>query len=95
MSTITEELSATSVSFVTSVNDENASAHNNISKNNDNFYIPGEEMGRQMTIAIYPVIIFIGTIGNILTIFVMRRGSLKESSTCFYLAVLAFSDTCE
>ena len=40
-----------------------------------------------------PIIISFGTIGNILTFFVMQRGSLKHSSTCFYMSILALADT--
>ena len=35
----------------------------------------------------------LGGIGNILTIIVMQRGSLKDVSTCFYMSVLAVADT--
>ena len=38
------------------------------------------------------VLLIIGTVGNILTITVMRRGSLKKISTCFYMSVLALGD---
>ena len=41
----------------------------------------------------FPIIIVLGTIGNLLTFVVMRRGSLKRSSTCFYMAILALADT--
>ena len=34
-----------------------------------------------------------GGFGNILTFIVMRRGSLKEVSTGFYMSVLALADT--
>ena len=39
-----------------------------------------------------PLIIF-GSFGNILTFIVMRTGSLKDASTCFYMSVLAVTDT--
>ena len=51
------------------------------------------EMGRLIILIFYPVIIIVGTIGNLLTFIVMQKGSLKHSSTCFYMAVLALSDT--
>ena len=50
-------------------------------------------VSRTIIITTFPFIIIIGTIGNLLTFFVMRRGSLKHSSTCFYMAILALSDT--
>ena len=34
-----------------------------------------------------------GGFGNILTFIVMRKGSMKEVSTCFYMSVLALADT--
>ena len=49
-----------------------------------------------MTYAIGIIIITIfGTIGNILTFIIMRRGSLKDVSTCFYMSILALADTGE
>ena len=40
-----------------------------------------------------PLIIVLGTIGNLLTFFAMQRGSLRNMSTCFYMAILALADT--
>lgn len=40
-----------------------------------------------------PIIILFGTVGNLLTFFIMRRGSLKNVSTCFYMSMLALADT--
>ena len=39
------------------------------------------------------IIIIFGSIGNILTFIVMRKGSLKDVSTCFYMSILAVADT--
>ena len=52
-----------------------------------------EEATRLMQIYIRPVIIVGGTVGNLLTFCVMRRGSMKKVSTCFYMAILALADT--
>jgi hypothetical protein len=41
---------------------------------------------------VFPVIIFIGTICNILTFIVMRRKKMRHQSTYFYMAVLAIAD---
>ena len=41
---------------------------------------------------ILPIHFVFGTIGNLLTFVVMQRGSLKDSSTCFYMAILALAD---
>ena len=91
-----EEILTTSSSIETFLNNENTSVYGeNISQNYSFYYNRGQYIARLMILVSYPVIIIIGTIGNILTVFVMRRGSLKESSTCFYMAVLALSDTCK
>ena len=90
-----EETFATSDSLATFLNNENTSVYDNLLQNNSNYYYPEQDIGILITLVCYPVIIIIGTIGNILTFIVMQRGSLKESSTCFYMAVLALSDTCK
>ena len=53
-----------------------------------------EEIVRMIQIIRPPIIIF-RTIGNLLTFFTMRRGSLKQQSTCFYMTILALADTGE
>ena len=40
-----------------------------------------------------PIVIVLGTIGNLLSFYIMKKGSLKEVSTCFYMAILALADT--
>ena len=45
-------------------------------------------------VGVLPLIIF-GLFGNILTFIVMRTGSLKDVSTCFYMSILALADTGE
>ena len=68
----------------------------NVSKNgtiDDEYYIPQLEAARLLVLITFPVIFIIGTIGNVLTFIVMQRGSLKHSSTCFYMAMLAVADT--
>ena len=56
---------------------------------------PNEEIARMMQVIGRPPIIVLGTIGNLLTFFTMQRGSLKEQSTCFYMAILSLADTGE
>ena len=41
----------------------------------------------------YPTLILFGTFGNLLVFVVMRRGSLKHVSTCFFMSILALADT--
>ena len=53
------------------------------------------DTGKLVILSMFSVILFIGTIGNSLTFMVMQRGTLKHSSTCFYMAMLAVADTCK
>ena len=76
------------------------SANNESSQYNDNSEEPNvtnddkyEEISRMMYLIGYPLIIIFGTIGNMLSFYIMRRGSLKDVSTCFYMSVLAIADT--
>ena len=52
-----------------------------------------EDIVRMIQVFARPPIIALGTIGNLLTFFAMRRGSLKHVSTCFYMAILGLADT--
>ena len=51
------------------------------------------EITRKIYVVIYPIIIVIGTIGNMMTFIVMQKGLLKRVSSCFYMAILALADT--
>ena len=51
------------------------------------------EIVRLIQVIARPPIIVLGTIGNLLTFFAMQRGSLRNMSTCFYMAILALADT--
>ena len=51
------------------------------------------EIVRLMQVYGRPPIIVLGTIGNVLAFIVMRRGEMREVSTCFYMAILALADT--
>ena len=59
----------------------------------DNHIKTEGEIDRMATLILYPVIAIAGTVGNLVTFIVMQRGSLKHSSTCFYMRILALSDT--
>ena len=52
-----------------------------------------EEIARLMHLIFRPILIIVGTVGNGLTIYIMRRTSLKYLSTCFYMVLLALVDT--
>ena len=51
------------------------------------------EPARTVHIIMRPILVTFGTIGNMLSFYSMRRGSLKNVSTCFYMAILALADT--
>ena len=52
-----------------------------------------EEIGRILKLVIRPILIVFGTIGNSLSFYIMRQGSMKHMSTCFYLSIIAMADT--
>ena len=51
------------------------------------------EIARLIQIIFRPILIIVGTGGNGLTIYIMRRTSMKHLSTCFYMVVLALADS--
>ena len=51
-----------------------------------------EEITRLIQLITRPILVIVGSIGNILTFYIMRRTSLKNVSSCFYMAVLALAD---
>ena len=51
-----------------------------------------EEITRLIQLITRPILIIIGSIGNGLTFYIMRRTSLKNVSSCFYMVVLALAD---
>ena len=85
---------------------ENATVHIDVFTSNDTDFnatttlsdIDGNdddaaEIARIIQITVRPVLIVLGTVGNCLSFYVMRRGSLKKRSYCFYMAMLALADT--
>ena len=53
------------------------------------------EVARLLQVFMRPLLIILGTYGNAVSFYIMRRGSLKEVSTCSYKAMLAIADTGE
>ena len=51
------------------------------------------EVPRIILLSFKPVVMVFGTFGNLLSFAVMRRGSLKDVSTCFYMSMLSLADT--
>ena len=58
-------------------------------------FLSKEEVIRLVQVFIRPILVVLGTYGNTLSFYIMRRGSLREVSTCFYMAMLAIADICE
>ena len=54
-----------------------------------------EEIAKLIQIIIRSILIMAGAVGNCLTIYIMRRTSLKHLSTCFYMFLFAVADTCK
>ena len=50
------------------------------------------EIARLIHIILRPMLIIIGTTGNYLTFYIVRRTSLKSVSNCFYMSLLALAD---
>ena len=94
-STMQGYLNYTSHPETYNIDDSIAVTHGNqnITTNNTKHFEWIDETARTVIMVSYPIIIVLGTIGNLLTFVVMRRGSLKRSSTCFYMAILALADT--
>ena len=67
----------------------------NLSAHDEEGHYKRVQASKTVVLATFPVILFVGTIGNLLSFIVMQRGSLKKSSTCFYMAMLAVADSCK
>ena len=78
----------------TSVTDSNES-YNKETEISSTGFLSKEEVIRLVQVFIRPILVVLGTYGNAVSFYIMRRGSLKEVSTCFYMAMLAIADTCE
>ena len=51
------------------------------------------EIARLIQIIVRPIFLIAGTMGNGLSFYIMRRTSLKDVSSCFYMSILAPADT--
>ena len=51
------------------------------------------EIDRLIHIIFRPILVIIGTVGNGLTIYIMKTTSLKHLSSCFYMAILVLADS--
>ena len=59
----------------------------------ERFKWTSEEIARLIHIIVRPILIVAGTNGNCLSFYIMRRTSLKDVSSCFYMSLLALADT--
>ena len=59
----------------------------------EEFKWTSEEIARWIHMIFRPIYLVIGTIGNGLTFYIMRKTSLKDVSSFFYMSLLALSDT--
>ena len=50
------------------------------------------QIGEMIHIVFGGVIIVVGTVGNLTSFIVLRKGDLKKLSTCFYMSMLAVVD---
>ena len=74
-------------------NMDNASQVYLSDKSNTTAESTNSDIGRLVRLATLPINIIFGTVGNLLILFVMQKGSLKKIPICFYMSVLAFADT--
>ena len=63
------------------------------SSDGETLLLLGEENARLIHIIVRPILIVVGTVGNILTIYIMRKTSLRNVSSCFYMSILGLADT--
>ena len=77
----------------TSANNESSQYNDTSEKTDVTNNDKSQEIADMMFFITYPIIIIFGTIGNMLSFYIMRRGSLRDVSTCFYMSALAIADT--
>ena len=82
--------------FFNNSTDNNLFLHvQNTTTNYENFFeiLEGQETARMIEIIITPIILTVGSVGNIMSFIILRSGDLKKISTCFYMSILALIDT--
>ena len=64
--------------------------------NNDNYDVDiSKTIARYIQLVLRPIFIILGTMGNLVTFYVMRSGSLRSGPVCFHMSILALADTGE
>ena len=61
--------------------------------NSETFQWTDAEIARLIQVIVRPILLIVGTAGNGLTFYIMRRTSLRNVSSCFYMSLLALADT--
>ena len=62
--------------------------------NNDNNNVDiSETIARYIQLVLRPILIIFGTMGNFMTFYVMRSGSLRSFPICFHMSILSLADT--
>ena len=64
----------------------------NLTADKETFVWTNEEIARMIQITVRPILVALGTVGNCLTVYIMRATSLKDVSSCFYMFLLALAD---
>ena len=82
----------TSVLYFNETHDNETAINNKLSIFNSYY---SNELKQLLHVIIIPILFVFGTYGNAVSFYCMRRGSLREVSTCFYMAILAVADTRE
>ena len=62
--------------------------------NNDNYDVDiSKAIARCIQLVLRPILITFGTMGNLVTFYVMRSGSLRNVPICFHMSILSLADT--
>ena len=83
---ITENYNASSMS--------NTQIQEYLEVNNYNHNVDvSKTIARYIQLVLRPILIIFGTVGNLVTFYVMRSGSLRSVPICFHMSILALVDT--
>ena len=77
--------------FIVYYNSSEVTDHSTVVKETFEWTI--EKIARIIQIIFRPILVVFGTVGNVLTFYIMRRTLLKNVSSCFYMSLLALADT--
>ena len=100
VSIINSDNVTTSYSEITDIYNASSMSNTQIQEyletNNDNYNVDiSKTIARYIQLVLRPIFIILGTMGNLVTFYVMRSGSLRSVPICFYMSILALADTGE